>query len=399
MKHALTRPLRIAFTGGGTGGHIYPIIAVVEELQRIAAESKWQLDLRFIGDPDPYGALLEQNGVHVVRVASAKFRRYLSIENLLDLPKFAFHLAQSLWRLFWFMPDILFSKGGTGALGPVLAAAWYRIPTIIHESDVAPGLTNLISSRFAHTVLLGFQEAQRSFPRAHGFVTTGNPVRRSLLASARHRTKNDKAALGFDPDAPLTLVWGGSQGSERINMLIAISLRELLQTTQLFHLTGGAQYESLSAKIAPALAALSESARRRYKAAPYVERELGDLLAAADLAVSRGGAGTIAECSAFGVPMLIIPLPEAAGNHQFKNALAAERAGCAIVLEEEAMHGKPELLIEAVRSLIGNVEKRAMMRESGTTLSAPEAAFHIAQIIVELTVHGRRSGGENRGKI
>ncbi|HZX01081.1 MAG TPA: glycosyltransferase, partial [Candidatus Paceibacterota bacterium] len=218
------RKLRVLLTGGGTGGHIYPLVAVVAEMQTQCGQRGIPLDLRYLGAYGPFKSLLEANNIKVGRVAESKLRRYVSIHNFIDGPKFIYSFFQAAVKIFFFMPDVIFSKGGPGALAVVLAAKLYFIPVIIHESDTVPGLTNLLSARFAKLILTSFPGTESYFPGKQ-VMLVGNPIRRSLLAGVAAESKQrNKVAYGFDPQLPLILVMGGSQGAININDFILDNL-------------------------------------------------------------------------------------------------------------------------------------------------------------------------------
>ena len=221
------KKLRIALAGGGTGGHIIPLIAVAQELNKQSSNFGIELDMRYFGSAYDYAELLMENGIRFVPIYSSKFRRYWSALNLIDFVKFFLSLFQLFWKLFWFMPDMIFSKGGPGALAVVLAGRFYMIPTIIHESDSVPGLTNKISGRFAKKIFLSFAKAEDYFSKNKNIEVVGNPVRESLFQQAANlgqeietAPKNAKRGFGMNPEEPLILVLGGSQGAERLNNFI-----------------------------------------------------------------------------------------------------------------------------------------------------------------------------------
>ncbi len=377
------RKLRILLTGGGTGGHIYPLVAIGAEIQTQCGQSGITLDLRYLGAYGPFKALLEGNNIKVWRVAESKLRRYMSIHNFIDGPKFVYSFFQAAAKIFFFMPDVVFSKGGPGALAVVLAAKLYFIPVIIHESDTVPGLTNLLSTRFAKLILTSFPGAESYFQGKH-VMLVGNPIRRSLLAGIATESKErNKGAYGFDPQLPLILVIGGSQGAMSINDFILDNLPAILQVTQVLHQTGPKNYEQTLKEVSFIAGKMPEEVAKRYKAVDYFGDEIKVAYIASDLVVSRSSAGVIFEIAAFGKPSILIPLPPsiAASDHQTKNAYDYTAAGAGEVMEQTNL--LPNLFINHVKKIVEDKAISAKMSEAAFAFAKPEAASKIAQIIVE----------------
>lgn len=297
---------RVLTTGGGTAGHVYPIGAVVAELQTIAASKNIPLEVRYLGAHGPFKEFLEQNNIKVQRVAGSKIRRYFSWQNFVDVPKFIYSLCQALWKVFWYMPDVLFSKGGPGSLAVVLVARFYRIPVVVHESDAIPSITTRITSKFAKTIAISFEAAGKYF-EGREVVFTGNPVRKYLLSDPT-TTQKAKGYFGFDPNGPLLLILGGSQGSTSVNDFIIDVLPDLLKTTQVLHQTGKNDYERVIKEAGVVLGDLPEEVQTRYKALDFFEKDIRIALQGADLVLSRAGASAIFETAAFGKPSILIPL-------------------------------------------------------------------------------------------
>lgn len=376
----MSRTLRIGLTGGGSGGHVYPLIAVSEALEKISNQNGSFVELYYFGPSDQYGALMSAAGARMRSIASSKIRRYFSLANLIDIPKFFIGILQALWKLFWVMPDVLFSKGGPGALPVVFVAWFYRIPVIIHESDAAPGTTNLISAKFAQRVAVSFDRSSNYFdPRKT--AVTGNPLRADLSAIDADKT-TAKQQLGFDPSKPLILVLGGSQGSKRINEFILTVLGNLLNLTQVMHQTGTTNYMET---VNLSKAALSEAgpSALQYKPVAYLEKELRLALAAADLVVARAGSGTIFEIAANKKPSILIPLMEAANDHQRINAYEFSAKGAAVVIEEPNL--LPEVFIGQVSNLLQNTETLDRMSVAAGEFAKLQAAEEIAKEIISLT--------------
>lgn len=371
--------LRILFTGGGTGGHITPILAVIEELKLIAKNKNINLDLRYFGVPGNFEFILEKEGIMVSKILGGKLRRYFDLRNLMDIPKFFLSIFQLLWMVLWFMPDVLFSKGGPGALVVVLVSRFYRIPVIIHESDAIPGLTNQISGRYAQRIAISFPSAADYFSRNIALV--GNPIRRSLFDNPPDQ-KTAKIGFNFSPDKPLILFIGGSQGATRINDFVLNSLRDLVKDFQILHQVGTENFDEVKSELQLMAKNFTNEEWSRYKALPYFEENMKSAYSAADIIVSRAGSSSIFEVAMFGKPSILIPLPEAAYGHQTKNAYEYANSGAAIVIETDNL--KPNLFINEARKLLRDQEKLKSMSEAAQKFAKPEAAKVIAEEIIKL---------------
>ena len=375
------RKLRVLLTGGGTGGHIYPIIAVAQELRSWAEKNEVRKDIRYYGQPDSCRPALEENKIRIIKIASSKLRRYFSFLNFLDAFKFVWGFFQGLRKIFWFMPNAAFSKGGPGALSVLLACRFYRIPIVVHESDLIPGLTNRVSARWAKTLDLASASAIPRFPKTKAKINiVGNPVRKELLINAPQ--DQAKTALGFDPKKPLILVLGGSQGSAKINNFILENLEQFLAKFQVLHQVGGekrqeyqTQYNFIAKSLSPLLA-------QNYKFVDFLSKNQGLALDAADMIISRAGAGAIAEISIKGKPSILIPFPDAANGHQRQNADEYSRTGAAILIEEENL--LPNVVIGQIEKVLQSSDLRAKIASAAKGFAKPNAAKEIAKHILEL---------------
>jgi UDP-N-acetylglucosamine--N-acetylmuramyl-(pentapeptide) pyrophosphoryl-undecaprenol N-acetylglucosamine transferase len=379
--------LRVLMTGGGSGGHIYPLVAVAAELQILAGKMGIDLELRYLGSYGTYKELLELNNIRVGKVAESKLRRYFSLSNFVDVPRFVFSIFQALFKIFWFMPDVVFSKGGPGALAVVLAARFYRIPVIVHESDAVPGLTNLISGRYAKLVAISFEKAAAYFSKKD-VVLTGNPIRTYLLSNLdKESQKNNKGFLGFNPELPLILIIGGSQGAAAINEFILDNLPRFLSFTQILHQTGKTNYDTVLSKF-EAITGITDEMKERYQPVDYFENDIRTAFIASDLVVSRASAGSIFEIAAFGKPSILIPLPPevAANNHQTLNANEYAKNGAAIVIAQSKLD--PEAFAIKLKELLTNEKELSTMSAAAKSFAKPEAALNLAQIIIKLGGYG-----------
>jgi UDP-N-acetylglucosamine--N-acetylmuramyl-(pentapeptide) pyrophosphoryl-undecaprenol N-acetylglucosamine transferase len=284
--------------------------------------------------------------------------------------------------MFWLMPDAVFSKGGTGAFPVVLAAWFYRVPVMIHDSDAIPGITNLLSSRFARRIAVSFEAAKKYFNPSKT-ILTGNPVRAELLEKKFSRDQA-KEILGFKKDMPLLLVLGGSQGAQRINDFIILTIKETLVRAQILHQTGAANYMEVKNLSRAALMDMptKQEAESRYRAVAYLEDDLPVAMSAADLIVARAGSSSIFEIAAFGKPAILIPILESANDHQRANAYEFAQTGAAVVIEEPNL--QPAIFIREVAGILNNPEKAEKMSKASAAFWKPEAADVIAKEVLQM---------------
>ncbi len=383
--------MRILFTGGGTGGHIYPILAVAEELQAFSVKRNMNIDLRYLGAPGKFRPLLISNGISVATIFSAKLRRYFDIRNFIDFILFPFSIVQAFWKVFGIMPDVLFSKGGPGSLPVVIACKFYRVPIIIHDSDSIIGLANRLALRFADRVGVSFTAAADSIVQSESnpkkaealrakIALIGNPIRSFLINDILDK-QAAKTVLGFDPAKSLILVIGGSQGSSIINDFMLNIAGELVKEWQVLHQTGANNFNDVKSELNIVLKGFGEAEKSRYKIVPYFEKDLKDAYAGADIVVSRASAGSIFEIAAFGKPAILIPLREqVVGAHQVMNAYEYAKTGAAVVLEEENL--KPHIFFSQLSKMAGDEKLLESMSMAAKQFSKPEAAGIIANEII-----------------
>lgn len=362
---------RVVFTGGGSGGHIYPIIAVTEALQRRLRELNAPAEFVYLGPKDEYSALLAGHGITIHPIAAGKLRRYMSAQNFLDAPKFLIGFLQALWKLYFIMPDVVFSKGGTGAL-PVVVAAWfYRIPIAIHDSDAQPGLTNISSGRFATKVFLSFARAAAFFNK-NKVEITGSPLRTELLGE-RVSKEAAKEIMGFDKGQPLVLVLGGSQGAVRINEFILGNIQQFIGIASVLHQTGAANFNEVQKLSKVALA--DAPVTFRYVPVPFFKDDMATALTAADVVVARSGS-SVCEFASFGLPAVLIPLAESANDHQRVDAYEFAATGAAVVIEEANL--VPGIFFSQLKQIISDNDRRTKMSAASSAFFIPGAAENIA---------------------
>jgi UDP-N-acetylglucosamine--N-acetylmuramyl-(pentapeptide) pyrophosphoryl-undecaprenol N-acetylglucosamine transferase len=365
----------ILLVGGGTAGHMYPLLSVAKKLPENS-------DIRYFGDPGDFRADFEANNIRITKITTSKLRRYLSAKNILDVFKFFIGLFQSFIKVYLFMPDVVFSKGGPGALPIILAARFYKIPVVVHESDAVPGRTNRISFRFARIIDLGFDEAREYVKKSKTTVNfVGNPVREELLVS--HNEDSARELFGLNNSLPVILILGGSQGAVAINDFILSHIEELLDKFQIIHQIGKRNYETYKNSYNLLSKNFSEVLKKRYRFYPNLGANIGDALDAAQVVVSRAGASSIAEIATKGKPAILIPITKAVvGEHQLKNAYIYSNTGAATVIEEENL--LLSIFLSQVNHITGEPERAKKMSVSAKAFSKPDAAQKIADDILTL---------------
>jgi UDP-N-acetylglucosamine--N-acetylmuramyl-(pentapeptide) pyrophosphoryl-undecaprenol N-acetylglucosamine transferase len=369
--------VRIVFTGGGSGGHIFPIIAVIRELKHHFSIHTIEYEFLFMGPKDNFAPVLFFNEqVPMQFIHSGKLRRYFALQNFADIFKIPLGVIEALWRLWIYMPDVVFSKGGYGSF-PVVFAAWlYRIPIMLHESDAIPGLANRILSHLVKKIAISFTQTL-AFPLKKTIIT-GNPVRGELFDI--NALLVQKPSFSIDPARKVVLIIGGSQGAQRINDFILSVLPVLLLQYQVIHQCGEQNFESMRKE---ADGILKNDMKQFYTLVPFMqEAELRFSYAYSHCIVARAGSGSIFEIAKAQKPSILIPLSNSAQNHQSINASAYAATGAAIVLEENNL--TPNLFMEKVRNILDHEKTYTAMSEAARSFAKPHAAYDIAKEIVYL---------------
>lgn len=378
--------MRVIVTGGGTGGHVSPAVAVITRLRERSAAEDTPLDLLYVGSVTGVERRTMQGlGVPYVAIQTGKLRRYLSLETPVDLlVRLPAGGVQALRAVRRFRPNVIFSTGGYVCVPTVAAGALLRVPSLTHEQTALVGLANRIAGKFATRVAVSYPQSLRYFPPGKAFVT-GNPLRPGLLSGDASRAAD---TLGFRRDVLMVYVTGGAQGSHAINMAVKEALPRLLEMCQVLHQCGegpegsGADLRELQA----AREALSPEQAARYRVQAYVGDEIADVYALASLVVGRAGAGTVNELANLGKPSVLVPLPSAAGGEQEANARALEREGGTVVLLQSDL--TPDTLTTTVSNLIADPTRLAAMSEGARKLATPGAAGAIVDELVRLSSGG-----------
>ena len=370
--------MKILFTGGGTGGHVFPLVAITRELRRIypKTDQRVPLDFFYLGPKDDLGLiLLRQEDLVVKTITSGKLRRYFAWENFIDiLFKIPFGFLQSLYFLLKIKPDLVFSKGGSGSITVTYSARLLRIPVFIHESDIVPGLSNQKTAKWAKKVFVSFEKTEYFDPQKS--ILVGNPIRKEVLDGDK-KIAGEIFNLTFSK--PIILIVGGSQGAEAINDFVLRIINVLLKDYELLHVTGR---ENFKETVAEAQVVMEKDLDKYYHPINFLDEEkTKHAYKAADIIISRSGSSAIFEIAAVGKPSILIPLPSAAGDHQSKNAYAFFEAGACEVLEQQNL--TPNFFMEKIQLLFLHKEKLDEMGKSALAFARPLAARAIAREILE----------------
>ncbi len=361
--------MRVIFAGGGTGGHIYPGIALARYLKKEDPKA----EVLFVGTARGLETkIVPMEGFDLKLIRVRAFKRKFSLDTFKTVAEMFVGFAEAGRIIKEFKPDVVVGTGGY-VCGPVVMNAVLKgIPAVIHEQNAFPGVTNRILSRFVDSTAISFKESREYFKNARKVVFTGNPVRGEMLNVTREKAREK---LGIGRDEALVVVVGGSQGAAAINSCVTEMLKNFYKDGDwsMIFSTGNGQYEVV-------LEQLKGFSWASVKVVPYIF-EAAETYAAADLVVCRGGAITSSELTVLGIPSIMIPLPGAAANHQEHNARALEKAGAAVVITENDLNGK--VLYMQIKKLLKDREQLNRMARKAKEAGNPSAAEKIAALIKE----------------
>ena len=379
--------MRILTAGGGSGGHVTPVVAVLRELKTVHPEAEYRFwcDKGFSEQArrlmyDAFG-----ESVQVSTVISGKLRRYhtmsiwrqlghpftIVLPNIIDSIKVACGTLQSLWRLVIWRPDVVFAKGGFVCLPIGLAAHLLNIPLVIHDSDAHPGLTNRILSRWAKVIATGAPLKYYSYPADRAYYV-GHPVDATLTPPTSNQQAELKSKLGFSSVQPLVLVTGGGLGAVRINNAVAEVLPSLLEQSSVALICGRMQYTELRERLGEDTAV--------FQLHDFVSN-MHEFMAASDVVVSRAGMAATTELAALARPTILIPNALLTGGHQLKNASVYADAEAVRIVDES--HMQDGMLLEAIGELLASRSYRLELGQRFQTFARPHAAQDIARMILE----------------
>ena len=372
------RMINILVSGGGTGGHIYPALAVATFLAK-----EYEANILYLGSDDGLeNEIIPAAGFRFETIKAGKLRRYVSWQTLTGVARVPVGMAQAVSIVRKFRPAVAFTSGGYVAVPAGLAARLNGVPLLMHQQDVPPNLSNKLLAPLASRISVAFADSLRYFPRRKT-LQLGNPVRQEILDARDITPQQARQRLGFTAEIPFVLVTGGSQGARHLNQVTEQALPQLLQHCQVLQISGKQLYEETRALSEKSMQRLDEDVKQRYRLVPYLNEEMPLALQAATLVVCRSGAATLSELAALSKPSILVPLPPAIGNSpQEANAAMFTRQQAALVIRDMDM--KPALLVERVISVLSSVAQQEAMAEAARTFAMPEATRAIAATIVGL---------------
>lgn len=365
--------MRIILAGGGTGGPVAPLLAVAEELR--AKEPSGEL--LFVGTKKgPERTMVEAAGIEFLSIPAAKFRRYFSIRNLLDIFVFIAGLFRSSAIIRRFKPDVIFSVGGFVAVPLSWIGKLYGCKILIHQQDASPGLANRLISPFADGITVAFRDTAKMFSSGSGLFSspskervewTGNPVRKDFFDA---ELKNPEF-FNLTGDLPVLLVFGGGTGAEQLNDLLAELLPGLVLANQVIHITGRGKNKIVFR-------------HPNYHPYEFLTSEMPTAMKLADIVMCRAGLSTISELSVLEKVAVVIPMPD---SHQEENARILREAHAAVIVEKHEFD--PETIGRIINSLRFNIARQKMLMANISKLMPKDAAARIAEKIIKLSRHGQ----------
>lgn len=373
--------MKILLTGGGTGGHFYPLMAVAEALNNAADKEKIaKMNMIFMAE-DPYDRdLLLKNGIKYKKVYSGKIRRYFSLLNVVDAIKIIPGILKAIVSMYFDFPDVVFSKGGHESVPVLFAARFLGIPVVIHESDMVPGKANKWASKFAKRIALSFSDSAKYFKDQSILAVTGNPIRKEFLI---REEVGAKEFLKLENNLPTVFVIGGSQGAMAINETLLDVLPELVQEFQIIHQCGPKNFDDIKSRSDIVLNDSDYKTRYRlYGKLSLDAMRMG--YGAADLVVSRAGSSSIFEIAVSGLPSIIIPLESSAQDHQRENAYAYAKTGAAAVIEQRNL--TPHILKSEISRFLASSGERQKMTAAAKAFAKPNATETIAHEIIKVAI-------------
>src|SRR5438105_304740 len=358
--------MKILVSGGGTGGHIYPALAVASLL-----EKQYKAEVLYLGSDDGLeNELAPAAGFPLAVIKAGKLQRYVSWSTVTGVARVPVGITQAVGIIRKFRPDLVFTSGGYIAVPAGLAARLNGVALLMHQQDVPLNLWNRLIAPLATRISVAFADSLSYFP-ARKTLQLGNPVRQEILDMRKVSPQQARRQLELDAELPLLLVTGGSQGARHLNQVVCRTLPALLPYCQVLQISGKLLLQETRELAEQAMAELDAGMRRRYRLVPYLNEEMPAALQAAELVLCRSGAATLSELAVLGKPSILVPLPPAIGSSpQEANAAMFGRRGAAQVMRDADL--KPGVLVERVKSIIASSTLLQTMTEVTRSFAEPD---------------------------
>lgn len=387
--------MKILAVGGGSGGHVTPVVAVFKEIlkRNRKAELRFWCDKKFL--PQAKKTMVSAFGekVKVGVISSGKFRRYTHLTflqhlaipsifwgNFFDIFKNIAGVFQAFFKLIIWRPDVIFCKGGFVCVPAGLAAWALRIPVIIHDSDAHPGLANRILSRFAKKIATGAPLEFYKYPREISKYV-GIPIVENFKKYSDAEKSNFKRELGFSDKKPLVVITGGGLGAARINNAIVVEAEKLSRKSQILLISGAGQFDELLSKISKTKEQ-SKIVSENFYLEGFISKDMWKYLAAADLVVARAGATSNLELAALAKPTILVPNARLTGGHQMKNAQVYKKSNAVEIVSDDEIENSPEILSNKILELLDDSQKTSKMSQEFSKFAKPNAAKDVADMIL-----------------
>ena len=370
--------MKILVSGGGTGGHIYPALAVASLL-----EKQYQAEVLYLGSDDGLeNELAPAAGFPLAVIKAGKLQRYVSWSTVTGVARVPVGITQAVGIIRKFRPDVVFTSGGYVAVPAGLAARLNGVPLLMHQQDVPPNLSNRLIAPLATRITVAFADSLPYFP-ARKTLQLGNPVRQEILDMRQVSPQQARRQLELDAELPLLLVTGGSQGARHLNQVVCRTLPDLLPYCQVLHISGKLLLQETRELSEQAMSELDAGMRQRYRLVPYLNEEMPVALQAAELVLCRSGAATLSELAVLSKPSILVPLPPAIGSSpQEANAGMFGRSGAAQVIKDTDL--KLELLVDRVKSIFTSNTLLQSMAEAVGTFARPDATQDIVAEVMRI---------------
>ena len=372
--------MKIVITGGGSGGHVYPLLAVADKIREIAEDKHLiQPDIIYMAK-EPYDEeALFRNDIKFERIYAGRLRKGFHFRTIISMVKMFWGVLDTLVKMFQIYPDVIFTNGGFVAFPVLVSARVLRIPVVIHVSDTVPSRVLLFAGKFASKISIAFPEAAKYFSESK-VALLGNPIRDEIKLKQRDGAHE---YFNLDFDIPTILILGGSQGSQVINEAVLSALPELVEKYQIIHQTGKNNYDDVYGMSGVVL--LDNPKKDRYKVFPYLDNLAMKMAAGlADLVVARAGAGSIYEVANWQIPAILVPISAKVSRDQESNAFAYAKSGGAIVIRQKNL--SPHILINEIDRIFEDKSLYQEMKDSAKNFYKENAALKIANQILEIAI-------------